>query len=167
MPGPVFFRQVRVGAGGELFSMLKFRSMRADAEALLRAHEGLHDRYVANGHKLRREDDPRITAVGRVLRKFSLDEFPQFVNVLRGDMALVGPRPVLPSEMPIYGGQVDAYLLARPGITGAWQVSGRSHLSYTDRVSLDGDYFDGWSHARDLAILVRTPLAVLCCRGSL
>lgn len=166
-PGPVLFRQQRVGANGEFFSILKFRSMRRDAEAALRSHPGLHARYLANGHKLLLGEDPRITAVGRVIRKLSLDELPQLWNVARGDMALVGPRPIVPTEMPIYGARTDAYLLARPGITGAWQVAGRSHLAYVDRVQLDIDYLEQWSLGRDVAILLKTPAAVVCCRGSL
>lgn len=165
--GPVLFRQQRVGAGGELFSILKFRSMHRDAEGALQANPELHARYLANGHKLLLGEDPRITVVGRIIRKLSLDELPQLWNVMRGEMALVGPRPIVPTEMPIYGARADAYLLARPGITGAWQVAGRSHLSYVDRVQLDIDYLERWSLASDMAILLRTPRAVMCCRGSL
>lgn len=165
--GPVLFRQQRVGAGGELFSILKFRSMHRDAEGALRAHPELHARYLANDHKLPLKEDPRITPVGRVIRQLSLDELPQLWNVARGDMALVGPRPIVPTEIPIYGGRLDAYVLTRPGVTGAWQVAGRSSLAYADRVQLDVDYFEQWSLARDLAILAKTPLAVASCRGSL
>lgn len=165
-PGPVLFRQERVGHGGRRFTVLKFRTMREDAEEVLLRDEALYEQYLANDHKLLLADDPRVTPVGKLLRKTSLDELPQLWNVLRGEMSLVGPRPVLDSELARYGDHVDAYLAARPGLTGAWQVAGRSAVGYGDRVALDADYVASWTLGGDLAILAKTPLAVLSCRGS-
>lgn len=158
--GPVLFRQPRVGRGGRAFTVLKFRSMCSDAEARLQDPE-LYDTYVATGYKLPVAHEFRVTRVGRFLRRSSLDELPQFLNVLRGDMSLVGPRPVVPPELGSYGDLVDCYLGVRPGITGIWQVSGRSHIQFPKRAHLDRDYFHACSLRLDLAILARTPLAVL------
>ena len=166
-PGPILFRQVRVGADGRLFRMVKFRSMRTDAEEILRADPDLHRRYLANSCKLDADEDPRLIRMGRWLRRSSLDELPQFLNVLKGDMSLVGPRPVLPQELvDHYGTARSHYLATRPGLTGAWQVSGRSSIDYADRVELDRAYVDGWSFRSDVSILARTPVAVLLCRGA-
>lgn len=166
-PGPVLFRQVRIGADGRAFRILKFRSMRSDAEEVLYSDPYLFRRYLENNHKLDPSDDPRITGVGRFLRRSSFDELPQFWNVLTGDMSIVGPRPVLPDELERnYGDARSSYLSARPGITGAWQVSGRSNLDYAQRVALDQRYVDEWSLGRDLEILIRTPRAVLACDGA-
>lgn len=159
-PGPVLFRQPRVGRDGRAFTVLKFRSMCIDAEARLR-HLGLYETYVATGYKLPLADECRVTRVGRFLRKTSLDELPQLLNVLRGDMSLVGPRPVVPAELSSYGDLVHCYLAVRPGITGIWQVSGRSHVRFPERAHLDHHYFHRRSLRLDLAILARTPLAVL------
>jgi lipopolysaccharide/colanic/teichoic acid biosynthesis glycosyltransferase len=158
--GPVLFRQSRVGRDGRTFSVLKFRSMCSDAEARLRSH-GLYDTYVATGYKLALAEEFRVTRVGRFLRRSSLDELPQLLNVLRGDMSIVGPRPVVPPELSSYGDLVHCYLGVRPGITGMWQVSGRSHVQFPERAHLDREYFHGRSLRLDLAILARTPLAVL------
>ncbi len=151
--GPALFRQERVGVGGSSFTMLKFRSMVMDADSrraeLLEQSEG-------NGVLFKIKDDPRITSVGRVLRRFSLDELPQLWNVLRGDMSLVGPRPPLPSEVELYAGHETRRLLSKPGITGLWQVSGRSDLSWEDSVRLDLYYVENWSFTGDLMLLLRT-----------
>lgn len=163
--GPVLFRQSRVGRHGRPFTVLKFRSMCADAESQLRA-SGLYDAYVAAGYKLPVARDWRVTRVGRFLRKTSIDELPQLFNVLRGDMSLVGPRPVVPAELAGYGDLVDCYLRVRPGITGIWQVSGRSHIQFPQRAHLDQEYASSRSLRLDLAILLRTPRAVFRRHGA-
>ena len=159
-PGPVLFRQPRVGRNGRSFTVLKFRSMCSDAEARLK-DLGLYETYVAKGYKLPVAAECRVTRIGRVLRKTSLDELPQLLNVLRGDMSLVGPRPVVPAELDSYGELAHCYLSVVPGITGLWQVSGRSHIQFPERAHLDRDYFHGRSLRMDLAILARTPGAVI------
>lgn len=152
-PGPVFFRQRRVGRDGREFTMYKFRSMTDTAEQelaeLLPSHDGA-------GLLFKMRADPRVTRVGRVLRKYSLDELPQFFNVLRGDMSISGPRPPLPSEVRNYAGRVFRRLYIKPGITGLWQVSGRSDLSWEESVSLDLRYVENWSVTLDLMIMWRT-----------
>ena len=159
-PGPALFRQPRVGRNGRSFTVLKFRSMCNDAESRLE-DLGLYDTYVATGYKLPVADECRVTRVGRFLRKTSLDELPQLIHVLRGDMSLVGPRPVVPAELDSYGELTHCYLSVDPGITGLWQVSGRSHIRFPERAHLDRDYFHGRSLRMDLAILARTPGAVI------
>jgi len=156
--GPVLFRQTRVGRGGEEFKMLKFRTMVADAEArkaeLVALNEG-------NGVLFKLRDDPRVTKVGKYLRRFSIDELPQLVNVLRGDMSLVGPRPPLPAEVAQYAIDDARRMLVKPGLTGLWQVSGRSDLTWEESMRLDLRYADNWSIALDLLILWKTARAVL------
>lgn len=164
--GPVLFGQERVGLGGERFTMYKFRTMRRDAEALLQRDPRLWSDYVDNGYKLPAEVDRRITPVGRFLRRSSLDELPQVLNVIAGTMSLVGPRPVVPDEVDNYGDRQAVYLSVRPGLTGAWQVNGRSTVDYPDRVDLDAAYVRDWSLWLDVKILARTPLAVLTARGA-
>lgn len=161
--GPVLFRQTRVAREGEEFSMLKFRSMVDGAEGLL---EGLHDDNDHDGVLFKIRDDPRITPVGRFLRKYSLDELPQLWNVVRGDMALVGPRPPLPDEVDRYRGATRRRLMVKPGITGLWQVSGRSDLSWEDTVRLDLYYVENWSPLLDLMIVAKTVRAVLSGNGA-
>jgi exopolysaccharide biosynthesis polyprenyl glycosylphosphotransferase len=163
--GGVVFRQQRVGRMGETFEFLKFRSMVVDAEKL-RADLELRDRDKGNTVLFKMADDPRVTRVGRLLRRYSLDELPQLWNVLRGDMSLVGPRPALPSEVSGYDIDAHRRLAVRPGITGLWQVSGRSDLSWEDTVRLDLFYVDNWSFTQDLLILFRTARAVLASRGA-
>ena len=160
-PGPVFFRQERLGLGGRKFKIWKFRSMRIDAENLLRSDPFLYRCYVENDYKLPPEEDPRITRVGRFLRRTSLDELPQLLNVLRGEMSLVGPRPVVPAEIEHYGADARVFLAVKPGITGDWQVSGRSEIAYPERARLDIDYITNWTLGRDLGILAGTAAAVL------
>lgn len=164
--GPILFSQERVGLGGRRFKMYKFRTMRPDAEGHLQQDTAMWDEYVRNGYKIPAELDRRITRVGRFLRRSSLDELPQVLNVLRGTMTLVGPRPIVPQELENYGPHRDAYLCVRPGITGAWQVNGRSNVGYPERVEYDRGYIEAWSLRRDLAILVRTPAAVVTARGA-
>jgi exopolysaccharide biosynthesis polyprenyl glycosylphosphotransferase len=157
--GPVLFRQVRVGRNGRPFVMWKFRTMRRQADQenedlFLRANDGAGALF-----KLRR--DPRVTPVGRVLRRFSIDELPQLVQVLSGRMSLVGPRPHLPESVALYDGEVHRRLFVRPGLTGLWQVNGRTDLPWDEAVRLDLYYVDRWSPAMDLAILLKTAGAVL------
>ncbi|WP_410787998.1 sugar transferase [Kribbella sp. C-35] len=161
--GPVLFRQTRVGRGGEQFQMLKFRTMVVDAEA---RKADLHALNEGNKVLFKLRDDPRVTKVGRYLRRFSIDELPQLVNVLRGDMSLVGPRPPLPAEVAQY--QIDdaRRMLVKPGLTGLWQVSGRSDLTWEESMRLDLRYADNWSIALDLLILWKTARAVLGSAGA-
>lgn len=164
--GTVLFGQERVGLGGTTFKMYKFRTMHREAEQLLQRDPRLWNEYVANGFKLPAELDRRVTRVGRCLRRSSLDELPQLLNVLLGTMSVVGPRPVVPAEMANYGDKQAAYLSVRPGITGAWQVTGRSNVDYPQRVEFDAQYVETWSLGRDLKILAKTPRAVLSARGA-
>lgn len=151
--GPVFFRQKRIGRDGREFFMLKFRSMRTDAEAQLATLTASNE---GSGLLFKLKDDPRVTRVGRILRKYSLDEVPQFWNALVGDMSVVGPRPPLPSEVMAYDGTVFRRLYIKPGITGPWQVGGRSDLSWEESVRLDLRYVENWSVLDDLMIMWKT-----------
>jgi exopolysaccharide biosynthesis polyprenyl glycosylphosphotransferase len=159
--GPVFYRAERIGLDGEPFTMLKFRTMVDGADKqidrLLPLNEG------AGGMLFKIREDPRITPIGKVLRRFSIDELPQFINVLTRDMSVVGPRPPLRREVENYDGDVKRRLLVKPGVTGLWQVSGRSDLSWEDSVRLDLFYVDNWSMAGDLMIIART-LKAVCAR---
>jgi exopolysaccharide biosynthesis polyprenyl glycosylphosphotransferase len=161
--GPVLYRQRRVGANGDEFDMIKFRSMVVDAEARLAeiAHANEHDGVL---FKIR--EDPRVTRVGRFIRKFSIDELPQLFNVLKGEMSLVGPRPPLVNEYEQYEQDTHRRLLVRPGMTGLWQVSGRSDLPWSEAVRLDLYYVDNWSMVIDLVIMIKTVKAVLVSRGA-
>jgi len=160
--GPVLFRQERIGRSGRPFKLLKFRTMRRDAEALLRRDAALYERYVANNFKLPLNEDIRVTRLGRFLRASSLDELPQLLNVLKGDMSLVGPRPVVPAEVAKFGVFAPLILSVRPGLTGLWQVRGRSLIGeYEERVRLNLEYLRDASLWRDLAIMARTVLVVL------
>jgi len=161
--GPVFFSQERVGRDGHMFRMFKFRTMVVDAEEALAA---LKEQNEGSGPLFKLKDDPRVTRVGRVLRKISLDEFPQFWNVLRGDRSVVGPRPPLPDEVVEYDGAVARRLYVKPGITGPWQVSGRSDLSWNESVRLDLSYVENWSIMNDLQIMYRTARVMLDRRGA-
>jgi len=162
-PGPVIFRQTRIGVGGRPFQMLKFRSMVVDAEARLGEVDDLNEH---DGVLFKIRNDPRITRVGAVLRRFSIDELPQLWNVVRGDMSLVGPRPPLPREVELYDDDATRRLRVRPGLTGLWQVSGRSDLSWEESLRLDLRYVDNWSFWLDLAILWRTWRAVVSRSGA-
>lgn len=164
--GPAIFRQRRLGLGGRQFNMWKYRSMRADAEEVLEADPLLYRRYLENDYKLPPGEDPRVTRVGQFLRRTSLDELPQLFNVLFGDMSLVGPRPVVPDEISHYGPDARVFLAVKPGLTGHWQVSGRSEVAYPHRAQLDIDYITNWSIGKDLSILASTASAVLRRRGA-
>lgn len=157
-PGPVFYRQARVGRDGRRFEIVKFRTMVVGADRL-RAE--LEHRNEADGLLFKLRTDPRVTRTGRVLRRWSIDELPQILNVLRGEMSLVGPRPPLPSEVEQYDRHVTRRLLVKPGITGLWQVSGRSDLPWDETVRLDLYYVDHWSPTMDLTIIARTFSAVV------
>ena len=164
---PILIRHRRVGRAGRIFPCLKFRTMVVDADAVLNRHLAENPAARAEWESTRKlRDDPRVTPFGRVLRKSSIDELPQLFNVLRGEMSLVGPRPIVPAEIMHYGADIAVYQRVRPGLTGAWQVSGRSDLSYEGRVKLDCEYVRGRSFGRDLAILALTVPAVLRARGS-
>ncbi len=161
--GPVLFRQERVGREGRLFEMLKFRSMVEGAHG---QRDGLADQNEHDGPLFKIKDDPRVTPVGRYLRRFSIDELPQLWNVVRGDMALIGPRPPLPDEVALYGGDIARRLMVKPGITGLWQVSGRADISWTEAVRLDLYYVENWSLTMDLAIIAKTAKAVIAGSGA-
>jgi exopolysaccharide biosynthesis polyprenyl glycosylphosphotransferase len=160
---PAFFRQVRVGMRGQPFVMWKFRTMVVDAEARL---EAMWDQNEQDEVLFKIRDDPRVTRVGRRLRRWSLDELPQLWNVVRGEMSLVGPRPPLPSEVEHYSDLARRRLLVKPGMTGLWQVSGRSGLSWEESVRLDLHYVENWSPSLDAIIMARTMMAVLWGRGA-
>ena len=161
--GTVFFRQTRSGLGGKPFSIYKFRSMVPTAEDLLL---DLTDQNESKGTLFKIRRDPRVTRIGRVLRRLSLDELPQLLNVVRGHMSLVGPRPPLPSEVERYADDTRRRLLVKPGLTGLWQVSGRSDLSWEESVRLDLYYVENWSFVLDIVILARTVVAVAAGRGA-
>ncbi len=161
--GPVFFTQERVGRDGRSFRMIKFRSMRVGAEAEVGA---LADRNEGAGPLFKMRDDPRVTPLGRVLRRFSLDELPQLFNVLRGDMSLVGPRPPLPTEVAAYDGRASRRMLVKPGLTGLWQVSGRSDLSWDEGLRKDVYYVENWTVLGDLLIMARTVRAMFAAEGA-
>jgi len=160
-PGPVFFRQERLGKHGRRFNIIKYRTMLAGAEEMLRRDPALYQSYKENNFKIPEGADPRVTRLGRILRASSLDELPQLLNVVRGEMSLVGPRPIVPEEIKEYGEYGSLLLMVKPGMTGNWQVNGRSRIAeYSQRVKLDMEYVRDQSLAADLRILVRTVGAV-------
>jgi exopolysaccharide biosynthesis polyprenyl glycosylphosphotransferase len=165
-PGAAVFGHRRAGRHGRPFRCYKFRSMHPDAEQILRANAELYAEYLRSDYKLPPERDPRITKVGRFLRMSSLDELPQLWNVLRGDMSLVGPRAIVVDELRHYGAEQPLFLSLRPGLTGVWQVNGRSTVHYPHRAHVELGYVRSWSLARDLRILLRTIPAVLSRRGA-
>ena len=162
--GPILFKQKRVGRFGEEFTILKFRTMCQDAESML--PDVIHLNRNADGLLFKAPDDPRLTRVGRILRKYSIDELPQLVNVLTGSMSLVGPRPPLPSEVARYHDHHHRRLLVKPGLTGLWQISGRADLSWEEAVRLDLRYVENWSLATDLLIIWKTAAVVLRGHGA-
>jgi exopolysaccharide biosynthesis polyprenyl glycosylphosphotransferase len=161
--GPALYRQERVGVGGRKFRMIKFRSMRVGADRELAL---IASRNEGDGPLFKMRRDPRVTRVGAILRRYSLDELPQLFNVLTGSMSLVGPRPPLPREVESYGDDARRRLLVPPGMTGLWQVSGRSELSWEETVRLDLRYVENWSVTLDVLILWKTVNAVICGRGA-
>jgi lipopolysaccharide/colanic/teichoic acid biosynthesis glycosyltransferase len=162
-PGPVFFRQRRVGRRGQLFDCFKFRSMQVDAEA---HKDHLQHLNEATGAAFKIKDDPRITNVGRFLRRSSLDEFPQLLNVLRGEMSVIGPRPQIPGEVMEYTPLHALRLLVKPGLTCLWQISGRSHLDFEEWMALDREYVKNRGFQYDVSILLRTLPAVIERKGA-
>lgn len=166
-PGPVLYRHLRVGQGGRQFYTLKFRTMRKDGEEVLRRYLEENPEARAEWERERKlKEDPRVLRVGRWLRRFSLDELPQAANVLKGEMSLVGPRPVTEEELKRYGEALELYLKVKPGLTGLWQVSGRNGLPYEKRVALDRYYVQNWSVWLDLYLLARTAWAVFRKEGA-
>ncbi len=166
-PGPVFYGHRRIGLQGGSFKAWKFRTMHVDGDEILRRHLSSNPEAREEwerDHKLR--NDPRVTSVGRLLRKLSLDELPQLWNVLKGEMSMVGPRPIVDEEVEKYGRVYSLYTGVVPGITGLWQISGRNDTTYGQRVRLDSYYVRNWSPWLDVYILARTPLAVLCGKGA-
>jgi lipopolysaccharide/colanic/teichoic acid biosynthesis glycosyltransferase len=161
--GPAFFRQIRVGKDGREFLLYKLRTMYADAED---RQEELNGSNETGGVLFKIRHDPRVTPLGRTLRRYSLDELPQLLNVLLGQMSLVGPRPPLPCEVAQYPEDVRRRLVVKPGLTGLWQVSGRSDLSWEDSVRLDLRYVENWSLTFDLVILLRTFTALVRTSGA-
>ncbi|WP_244487949.1 sugar transferase [Aureimonas sp. Leaf454] len=165
--GSIFYSHKRIGLGGHEFGCLKFRTMVSNGDEVLAAHLRNDSKARAEWLKSRKlRYDPRVTPIGRMLRKLSLDELPQLINVLRGEMSLVGPRPVMSEELAYYGVRKHLYFQVRPGITGLWQVSGRSDLSYKERVEYDCEYVENWSFKRDIALILRTIPAVCSGKGS-
>jgi lipopolysaccharide/colanic/teichoic acid biosynthesis glycosyltransferase len=161
--GPILFKQKRVGQNGEEFWFYKFRSMVADAEARKLALQKMNE---GAGPLFKIKNDPRLTRCGRWMRKFSLDELPQLINVLRGDMSLVGPRPALPTEVATYTDRYRRRLAVKPGITGLWQIMGRSDLSFDRAIELDIEYIESMSIPLYLQILIRTVPAVISAKGA-
>src|SRR5216683_2827029 len=159
---PVIYRRRVVGQAGE-FDAYKFRSMRKDAGAILAENPDLRGEFERN---FKLKEDPRKTAVGKMLRKLSLDELPQLFNVLKGQMSLVGPRMISPAELEKYGSHKELLLTVKPGLTGYWQVNGRQEVNYEERVGMDLHYINNWSLAMDLKILFKTPYAVLKRKGA-
>jgi undecaprenyl-phosphate galactose phosphotransferase len=165
--GKVIFRQIRLGKNGKDFVMLKFHTMRAVSDKEFQRFLDLNPIQKFEYEKFQKlADDPRMTNVGQFLRRTSLDELPQLWNVLKGEMSLVGPRPVLPEQAQMYGRTWELYTRARPGITGLWQVSGRNCLSFQERVDCDSFYLTNWSLSMEISILLHTPRAVLLQRGA-
>lgn len=162
----VFFKQQRIGLNGNKFFIYKFRTLVYDAEQRLLANPALYEKYVANDFKLAPEDDPRMTKIGRLLRKTSLDELPQLWNILKGDMSFVGPRPVIEEELEHYKAQKAAFLSVKPGVTGYWQVNGRSEVSYPERTQLELHYVYNRSLLLDLIILWKTVPVVFSKKGA-
>ncbi|WP_437832352.1 sugar transferase [Niallia taxi] len=164
--GPIFFKQVRIGKNGNKFHIYKFRSMVVNAEEKLKSDNKLYQKYLDNSYKLEPEEDPRITKVGRFLRATSIDEIPQLINVLKGEMSLVGPRPIVEEELVEYGKRTREFLSVKPGITGYWQVSGRSDIDYPERVDVELYYVNKASFLFDIKILLKTVSIVILRKGA-
>lgn len=165
--GSIFYGHSRIGRDGNPFYCLKFRTMMQNGDAVLAAHIAANPEARAEWQATRKlQKDPRVTNVGAVLRKLSLDELPQLVNVLRGEMSLVGPRPVVEDEIHRYGPAAIYYFKSRPGLTGIWQISGRNDVSYDARIAFDRHYVENWSFQKDILIILKTIPAVCASRGS-
>ncbi|WP_374187583.1 sugar transferase [Priestia aryabhattai] len=164
--GPIFFGQSRIGRDGKIFKMYKFRSMIVNAEAVLKNDKLLYKKYLENNYKLEPEEDPRITKIGSFLRKTSLDELPQLINVLKGDMSLVGPRPVIQEELKEYNNRLAEFLNVKPGVTGYWQICGRSDVGYPERADLEFYYIEHRGVKLDFTIIIKTVVLVLNRKGA-
>ncbi len=164
--GPIFFHHIRIGKNGKAFKCYKFRTMIKNAEAVL--NDVLQNPQARKEWEkdFKLKDDPRITRIGKILRKSSLDELPQFFNVLRGNMSFVGPRPIVEKEIPLYGGKFNFYKTVTPGITGLWQISGRSDTTYNTRIRLDQQYVESMNLLLDIQTLLKTIPAVVLKRGA-
>lgn len=158
--GPLFFKQTRIGKNGKPFKMYKFRSMIVNADEILHSNIELYEKYVENNYKLEPDEDPRITKLGRWLRRTSIDEIPQFINILKGDMSIVGPRPVVKEELKEYGDRVDKFLSVKPGAMGLWQASGRSNIGYPERCDLELSYVDKASYWYDVKIMFKNIISI-------
>ena len=158
--GPLFFKQTRIGKNGKPFKMYKFRSMIVNADEILHSNIELYEKYVENNYKLEPDEDPRITKMGRWLRRTSIDEIPQFINILKGDMSIVGPRPVVKEELKEYGDRVDKFLSVKPGAMGLWQASGRSNIGYPERCDLELSYVDHASYWYDVKIMFKNIISI-------
>ncbi|WP_400194425.1 sugar transferase [Lysinibacillus telephonicus] len=164
--GPLFYKQRRFGKGGKLFFVYKFRSMVVNADETLKRNQFLYKKYIENNYKLEQDEDPRITKLGRFLRKTSIDELPQLINVLIGDMSLVGPRPIVEEELMEYKERKNVFLSVKPGITGYWQVNGRSTIGYPERVNVELYYVYHQSLKLDIYILLKTICVVIQKKGA-
>lgn len=158
----VFYSQDRVGKGGKHFKIYKFQSMVDNADEILKSDKDLYQRFVENGYKLPTKEDPRITKIGSILRRTSLDELPQFWNTLIGNMSIIGPRPVVEKELAEYGSQerIDKFLSVKPGVFGLWQASGRSNIGYPERAHIELEYVDEANLALDFKIMFLTVIAI-------
>ena len=164
--GPLFFKQKRVGLNGKKFQIYKFRSMIVNAEQVLHEDTLLYKKYVDNNYKLPAGEDPRVTTLGAFIRKTSLDELPQFINILNGDMSLIGPRPIVEDELVEYGQHVSELLSAKPGAMGLWQASGRSNIGYPERAELELYYVRNRSFHYDLEILLKNIASIIKTDGA-
>ncbi|KXG85029.1 sugar transferase [Agrobacterium bohemicum] len=165
--GPAFYGHRRVGHNGRMFHCLKFRTMVMNGDEVLRQYLAANPEAAEEWKATRKlKNDPRVTAIGTVLRKLSLDELPQLINIIRGEMSVVGPRPVVDEELNYYESAASYYLSTRPGLTGLWQISGRNDVSYKERVDFDTQYVRNWSMMQDVSIIVKTIPAVCMSRGS-
>lgn len=164
--GSAFFAQERIGKGGKPFMMYKFRSMRMGAERILKNDPDLYAKYVANDYKLLADEDPRITPIGRWMRRTSVDELPQFVNILKGDMSIIGPRPVVEKELEEYGERKNKFLSVRPGAMGLWQATGRSNIGYPERCDVELEYIDNISFGYDVKIFFQTIFSIFKKEGA-
>lgn len=164
--GKMFYKQKRLGQNGKYIYIYKFRSMIENAEEELLKNEILYLEYISNNYKIDPEKDPRITKFGKFIRKTSLDEFPQFINVLKGELSIVGPRPIVPEELTEYGERKHLFLKMKPGLTGYWQAYGRSTIPYPDRCDLELQYIEDMSMYTDIKIIVQTIKSVLLQKGA-
>ncbi|MDR3156881.1 MAG: sugar transferase [Lactobacillales bacterium] len=158
--GPILFKQRRFGMDGEYFSIYKFRSMKVDSEEILKGNSVLYKKYLDNDYKLSPEEDPRITRIGRFLRRTSIDEIPQFINVVKGDMSMVGPRPIIKEEIEEYGRLSEVFFAMKPGITGVWGANGRSNINYPQRAEVELSYLAKRSVKFDFVVICQTMFSV-------